>query len=867
MCYIYYLTKDMRKIFTFLTLFFFTANTLVWGAPADAATLLAGTSRSEGDFAIIHIQDAHSNYEVQKSIREILSHLHDDEGVSFVALEGAWQPLAPNVYHFFPDAKSNLKVADYLAQKGEMSGAELYALELSVGAVREPPVHFEGVEDAKIYREDYELFKKVLARQDEVKKYYDDLFAKLDVEKSKVYSSEFLRFDRNIRDYENKHLELAAFLRILEKSAKEKLQTELTSPDNQREWPYLCRMLRVMNASQGLNMKAVEKDAAKLCIDLNDKSLAANPRGFFESVYLDSLNKGMPLDGYQALRQYSEHLILKSEIIGPELFAEMDSLIGKLSNAYAANAKEKELLNRSREARLTEKLLKFEATGREWQEYSREPWSVYRGPVHSSLSTVHETAFRFYQLAEQRNQILLDNTLAKMKSRGVKKAVLITGGFHSRGIETLAKQKNISYRTIQPKIREEFSNQRYRDAVLGTWWRKTAESKIPKPLWMVQEPDDAVERSKIIRIAIAQMSRAASLGQQIPNANTHSLIQPLTEAESHQLAERVLVKLHGTKFTEHEPIIVNGRRFGFESDQEFDPADPWFALSRIIRLGPLVFVVISRRFDAAAVERKVGLMKQTLGDVFARNSGNIFFIQPTSDGTETNKMPLSPYSRSMIAAMLAYPEKFKGAIAADFGAGDGLLSRIALGLGAKQVFLIERDAVNSRIAEAFLRQDGRDNFIISSNDITSQQFETFSREYQLSEKVNVVLANLGPWKHYGDANQQVLNFIARWKNIELLINGGYGFPEGWIGKAGLLLKGLWHVSHEPAFKIAKQNLEKNLFLTVLTLADAFWMKSRGRIHPRKLPRGLNNCPRFWPRKLKPNSARERMTVTIVRDLM
>jgi|GEM_PF-2876786 len=497
----------MRKLFSLITLITFTANTLAWSAPSPG--LSVGVSQP---LEIVHIQDAHSNYEAQKSIRGILKNLHEQEGFNFIALEGAWQPLYPKAYHFFPDAGSNLKTADFLAQKGEMSGGEMYALELSLSPAfaqqrersgGEGAIVFEGVEDEPVFRENYELFKKGLLAQEEVKSYFEKVYSDLDREKSRAYSPEFLKFDRQTR----KLAVTPAFLRALEKSAREKLKLELTHPLNQREWPYLCRMLRVMNAAQGLDMEAVKKDAEKLARSseftrslIANKFATTNPRQFFENLYAESLEKNISLDGCKALRKYSEHLILQSELSGPELFAEMNKLIEQLENVYAKSIREQELLKSSRETRLMEKLMTFEATSEDWGIVRSSDFSRYEN--NERINSLLQTVRSFYALAESRNAILLNNTLAKMKSRGVKKAVLITGGFHAQGIESLARQKNISYRAIQPQILEEFGNQKYIDAVLG-------ESKIPKPLGMVKNPYDPQEQAEIIQIA---MVHAASLG-------------------------------------------------------------------------------------------------------------------------------------------------------------------------------------------------------------------------------------------------------------------------------------------------------------------------------------------------------------------
>jgi hypothetical protein len=61
-------------------------------------------------------------------------------------------------------------------------------------------------------------------------------------------------------------------------------------------------------------------------------------------------------------------------------------------------------------------------------------------------------AMRFYETAEKRNQALLANTIKKMKENGQSVGCLVTGGFHSRGITELLKEKQLSYVVILPRF-------------------------------------------------------------------------------------------------------------------------------------------------------------------------------------------------------------------------------------------------------------------------------------------------------------------------------------------------------------------------------------------------------------------------------
>ena len=72
---------------------------------------------------------------------------------------------------------------------------------------------------------------------------------------------------------------------------------------------------------------------------------------------------------------------------------------------------------------------------------------------------------RFYTLALKRDAVLIENAVKAMKAKGETVCALITGGFHTPGIESYLRSKDFSYLVIQPRIKEkldvEKDNERY----------------------------------------------------------------------------------------------------------------------------------------------------------------------------------------------------------------------------------------------------------------------------------------------------------------------------------------------------------------------------------------------------------------------
>jgi len=548
-------SSKLLKLIALVVVLCFTTTTVGWSTPPVSVPItkpiqklnisipeefgsIRESFQGEGSKIIVHIQDAHANYEAQSNIRNLLDYLSRQHQFNFVALEGASEALYPASYHFYPFADINIKIADYLAQKGELSGAEMYALELHEG-LKEGNVQFQGVEGKEIFDEDLKLFREVLRQRESIIEYFKNLKARLDMVKSRVYQPQLLKYDRVVRSYEKKEIDLIQFLVFLEKEAKKVLDLEITHPLNQRVYPYLCRMLRVKAREDEMEMERVEADIAGLkqvieskVTDRLEKKLVLrglevftekrrakeqlslmsrlysrtqlSPRQYFEFLYGLHQKYGFSVQEYQNLRIFSEHLILQSEVTGPEFFKEMERLVNGIYDRLAKTEEEKEILTFSRNMHLSEKLMLLEAMSEDYEKINTDQERYSPQVLESRLSvmtrnvgavreqplrikTTFMASLKFYSLAEKRNSALLNNTLQKMSRADQEKGVLIAGGFHTEGLTKLLKQRNISHLVIQPRIQTEFGRENYYASALDNWKTVFERAKIKMRIMMIKD--------------------------------------------------------------------------------------------------------------------------------------------------------------------------------------------------------------------------------------------------------------------------------------------------------------------------------------------------------------------------------------------
>jgi hypothetical protein len=122
---------------------------------------------------------------------------------------------------------------------------------------------------------------------------------------------------------------------------------------------------------------------------------------------------------------------------------------------------EARLAERSTYLHLLDKLMDYSLSPKEWDEYQNlEPeLSSIKREVEKAVEDQNPTpsagirAFEtFYQEALRRDESMSSNLLDTLKNRKARVAVLVTGGFHSPGINDRLRRANVARITLAPKI-------------------------------------------------------------------------------------------------------------------------------------------------------------------------------------------------------------------------------------------------------------------------------------------------------------------------------------------------------------------------------------------------------------------------------
>ncbi|OGR79237.1 MAG: hypothetical protein A3I11_08120 [Elusimicrobia bacterium RIFCSPLOWO2_02_FULL_39_32] len=427
------------------------------------------------DPLILHIQDAHQNEEAQKNIANSLQALIIQEKISFVGLEGAFEPIQLSNFRNYKNQESVRKVADYLLKENKISGAIHAALTSSTAIPK-----FIGIDDSKLYHSHVQAYKESVSQAENLKRDIEQQISQISQIKEKIYNAKLLALDQKVESYRKHEIRLGEYLKALTEE-QEKVSQEISA------------FRKALMMEEKLDFAQVEKERKAMIQILVQKLTSPQMNRLLKSSvayrlghiqhaafynYLIQLckNSGLDCKAYPAMESYIRYILAAETISADKLIAELKKMERLAYESLCQSEQEKNLVAQSYQLYLTKKLLDYELGPEEWKEYknfslqNHAPSQGLRYPTKEKiqeLSNSHlefdpqestrffpqlEKIASFYEYAHLRDEAMSRNLLQAISKENAKVSVFITGGFHSQGMEELLKKSNAAVITLAPKI-------------------------------------------------------------------------------------------------------------------------------------------------------------------------------------------------------------------------------------------------------------------------------------------------------------------------------------------------------------------------------------------------------------------------------
>ncbi|MFH0985283.1 MAG: hypothetical protein V1882_07075 [Candidatus Omnitrophota bacterium] len=380
--------------------------------PAELGTVdsLYEAPASANPQFVLHIQNAHANYEAQMKIKQLLAHMDKRYGFKTIFVEGASEKLDADYMRLFPDEARNLKLCDGLAKQGELTGAELYLIEQtgargtgngerkasngdrsSLSEFRGEAVEAFGIEEAALYRSNYNALKKVFGAETDIDHFFKGFDGKIDHVSSKVFTPETRELIADWKRFEQGRRAFMPFVQALVQKSKKVLKVDLESLFAQAGWPQITRLLVIQRMEKDLDrtqalkekttllemlrQKGASKELVATLENFNEGNITVGkstkevlPRVVLERLASEMGPKGFKFSDYPSFSLFAGYVALKAELDPKVLFAEIESLFTQMLDALGKEPEQKSLLALYRDGELVRKLLHLELTRAEWRQ-------------------------------------------------------------------------------------------------------------------------------------------------------------------------------------------------------------------------------------------------------------------------------------------------------------------------------------------------------------------------------------------------------------------------------------------------------------------------------------------------------------------
>ena len=423
---------------------------------------------------IIHIQDAHCNYQAQYAISRTIDYFHKTYGIRQVNLEGGEGEYDISAFTKMPDLSMRQEASDCLLRAGIISGSEFYAI------MNPENVRLFGVEDTSLYLKNLSIYRDSLKHKTEVDRSLAAIGYYLSRLKAKLYSKELLELDNKRHEFKNGTLGLKAHIDYLRARAAGNgvdiselgtiglLAAVFTMESKIDFKKATLERDQLIEALTKLLSKHENDELVRKVVEFKAGLLAEFE--FYNYIASKTKDAKADISSHSNLSAYIDYITQYSRVNKEELYKEIGVLDDKIEDGLCRNEGQRMLARLSKRLELIKNIFAVTITPDELSHYQNNKtdfdialftrFIVNEAPKFSIEVTnlpdaklvngYLEKAASFYDASYERDEEFVKRILSS--SRPGAKTILVTGGFHTPSLERLFKKNNISYISIIPNF-------------------------------------------------------------------------------------------------------------------------------------------------------------------------------------------------------------------------------------------------------------------------------------------------------------------------------------------------------------------------------------------------------------------------------
>ncbi|MFC1623747.1 glycoside hydrolase family 15 protein [Candidatus Omnitrophota bacterium] len=452
--------------------------------------------QGEKDRLIVHIQDLHTNPEAQLNLASILELLIKDYDLDLVCSEGADGIVDTSSVSSFPDFQVREKTARLFIDSGELTGEEYLSI------TKYPDLLIWGIEDRDIYFKNIIEFNRIMKFSASSQVFISQTKKALTELKPKIYSKELLALDKRHVDFKDGTIKTDEYLKDLTSYVKRlNIPTQnyknITLLTETMEEEKNIDHARITEESQGLvlNLRAAlsgktlrkTKDSLMVKSELF-KDQKISPFSFY-SYLKDLALKHLPdkLAKYPNLNNFVDYLTKVNSLDSTKLFNEIEDLTYEIKNLLSRTPEEKTFTKALRNTDFLEGFFSLKVSNEELDYYLENRAShkvkFFEDFMKPTLKKYNLSSFidfnpslidpylqeleDFYKTVKDRDIAMVENSLSQIEKRDAKVATLIAGGFHTKGITSLLRDRGYSYIVVSPYSSTDIDEENYHFLLSG----------------------------------------------------------------------------------------------------------------------------------------------------------------------------------------------------------------------------------------------------------------------------------------------------------------------------------------------------------------------------------------------------------------